>query len=535
MEEKKSMFKKNIFIDCTSNKNKIDLDTSEFDITSSFDIIIEFSTPIIAFRNHNYQWVDLSEDRISNDFSPKIIKLQNGKYVQANLNFGIWEINKKQPTVLLWRFNPEFAAPLTQYSNELNTKKIVAANSQLFLNENLALLITQENSIELSRSEIPFSAIACFTDHCDFDTAQNLKVQREFLKEINLKITKGFFLNHFSKRADNASFETDRDELLQWKDDGHELCYHSLTQSIRDNQDAFNEFYDFIPPLDNITVWIDHGFQPYNFSMFEKNEISKQRYETTLLDKNINVLCNYIDAATATKGILNQLNPSDFNLDVYSKSISELPFLKRMVMLIKNIIFHYDNDEFRVRNYIETITHTKQIFKKGKVFEIFSLFKNATPVVLMLFKVLVTWNSSKKKTYKVAKYSPVFFKHKIDKNDFYIFQAIEMVDFTKALCKENIDTLVQDSGLFIAHTYLSVNMNHYSGKLINSDTTLNSKAADNFKYLAEKVNQKRIWNPTLSEFLAFYKNYQETIFDIDGKDVIFIKNKNTTIPSRVIQ
>ena len=45
-----------------------------------------------------------------------------------------------------------------------------------------------------------------------------------------------------------------------------------------------------------------------------------------------------------------------------------------MVMLIKNIIFHYDNDEFRVRNYIETITHTKRIFKKGKILEIFSLF-----------------------------------------------------------------------------------------------------------------------------------------------------------------
>ena len=89
--------------------------------------------------------------------------------------------------------------------------------------------------------------------------------------------------------------------------------------------------------------------------------------------------------------------------------------------------------------------------------------------------------------------------------------------------------------MFIAHTYLSVNLNHYSGRLINSDNTLNPKAADNFKYLAEKINQKAIWNPTLSEFLAFYKKYQETIFDIDEKGVIFIKNKSSNIPSRIIQ
>ena len=153
----------------------------------------------------------------------------------------------------------------------------------------------------------------------------------------------------------------------------------------------------------------------------------------------------------------------------------------------------------------------------------------------MILKVFLTWNSSKKEIYKVAKYSPIFFKHKIDKKDFYVFQAIEMVDFTKALCKENIDTLLENSGMFIAHTYLSVNRNHYAGKLINSDNTLNLKAANNFIYLAKMVNQKTIWNPTLSELLGFYKKYQEMIFDIDEKGVIFIKSKNITIPSRAIQ
>ena len=81
----------------------------------------------------------------------------------------------------------------------------------------------------MSRSIKSFSAIACFTDHCDFDTLSNLQLQRTFFKEKDIKVTKGFFLNHFSKRQDNASYERDKMELDLWINDGHELCYHSLS------------------------------------------------------------------------------------------------------------------------------------------------------------------------------------------------------------------------------------------------------------------------------------------------------------------
>ena len=52
-----------------------------------------------------------------------------------------------------------------------------------------------------------------------------------------------------------------------------------------------------------------------------------------------------------------------------------------MVQLFKNIIFHYDNDEQRVRNYIDTITHTKNILVKRKISSILPLFKNALPLL----------------------------------------------------------------------------------------------------------------------------------------------------------
>ncbi len=501
--------------------------------SSSFDVEITFENPIKRFRNHDYKWVDINQNRTANSFCPKIIQLENGTFVQANVNHGIWEIDANKKNALLWRFNPDLAHPITQYSGEKNTKKIISAQTNFNFDEPLALLCSKSNAVELSRSAIPFSAIACFTDHCDYDTAENLKIQREFFNQINLKTTKGFFTHHFSKREENASFENEATELQLWANDQHEMCYHSLTQSIREKKEAFAEFEQFQPPFPNVKVWIDHGFQPYNFTLFDKNKIPKSQYESVLSSKGIEVLWNYIDSGNATTGTINQLNSSQFTLNNYYRSLQNLPFLKRMVLLVKNIIFHYDNDEFRVRNYIDALAFAKAVVKKKQISAVFGFIKNSLPVLLMLLKVMLQWNAVKNRTFKMAKYSPIFFKHQIFEKEFYIFQTIEMVDFKRALCQQNIDSLIEESGLFIAHTYFSVDMNHYSGKLINSDHTLNSEVVANFKYLSEKIQQKSIWNPTLSQLLYHFDNFQNTVFDVDDQGTIYCK-KTTDIPFRTV-
>ena len=141
--------------------------------------------------------MDLNQKRFANWYSPKILKLQDGTIVQANQNIGIWEIERKSKT-LYWHFNPKNAKPIANY-DKLNVKTIEQAKSPLNLKYALALLFSKDVGVEFSRSKIPFSAIACFTDHCDFDTEENLIKQREFFKKYNIKVTKGFFLNHFFK------------------------------------------------------------------------------------------------------------------------------------------------------------------------------------------------------------------------------------------------------------------------------------------------------------------------------------------------
>ncbi|MEC4004393.1 hypothetical protein OX283_006980 [Flavobacterium sp. SUN052] len=523
-----------------SQKRSIDfIDNHNFKIvvgcnsinSKCFELELVFQQPIISFRNHDYNWVDSSIDRVANSYCSKVIKLQDGTLVQANINKGIWEINPKRNNVLLWKFNPEFSNSITQYTGISNTKKLVSATSNWSFQEQPALLFSTVSAIEASRSKIPFSAIVCFTDHCDYDTLENLKLQRQLFKETNLKVTKGFFLNHFSKRATNASVEKNATEIELWKKDGHELCYHSLSQSIKSDEESFLDFKNFQPPYTAVPVWIDHGFQPYNFSLYTNNGISNKEYESNLLNKNIAVLWNYIDSGTATLGVINQLNPNQFTLQNFAKAISDFSLKTRIILLFKNIIFHYDNDEFRVRNYINCIEYIRAIIKNKNVKKIIPLFKNGFPILKVVLKVIFNWNTVKKKTYKVAKYTPVFFKHRIDNKEFTIFQTLEMVDLKKALAPENIDLLIKESGLFVAHTYFSVDMSHYLGKLFKQENIFDETVVANFKNLGNKIQENSIWNPTLSELINYWNEFEKIVFDVAANGTIFVKN-TTSITTR---
>jgi len=513
---------KQVYVFDNSQKHKLIIDMSKIQLSdcNSFDIEIVFELPISEFRNHDYTWVNCKQERIANEFCPKILKLQNGQLVQSNITSGIWETNKNKPHVLLWRFNPEYSAPLTNYTGSANMKKIVAADRKQYFSENPALLFPL-SAIEFSRSKYPFTAITCFTDHCDFDTADNLEKQRKFFKENGIKVTKGFFLNHFSKRADNASFENDRKELLKWKEDKHELCYHSLSQSIKSQEDSFEDFKQFTPPLNDLKVWIDHGFQPYNFSLLKKNKLTNERFEEILNNKNINVLWNYIDSGTATTGVINQLNTQHFTLRSFLVGNKDLGLVKKLQLMIKNIIFHYYNNDEIILKYKNTAGNFKKAVLQRKLGSVIPFVKNFLSLGTSLFSILLFWRKVRNKPYKLAKYSPIIFKHTIKENEFYVFQTLEMLDFKKSLSKNNLNTLVDEKGIFIAHTYFSVPMKYHIGRLFLDDKTVNSKVSENFKILGEKIQNQEIWNPTLSELIEYWSDFEKIILDIDSQGELF--------------
>ena len=167
---------------------KLSFDLSVLDDTASesFDLVVTFTSSIQSFRNHDYTWVNVKDNRKAGPWVPKILLLENGYYVQSNQNKGYWEVNKQNPFVLLWRFNPEFSNPLTVYTGTQNERVLAQAHSLLPDKLSLSLLFSNQNAVEFSRSPQPFLPVVCFTDHCDFDTAESLKIQRAFFKEHNV-------------------------------------------------------------------------------------------------------------------------------------------------------------------------------------------------------------------------------------------------------------------------------------------------------------------------------------------------------------
>lgn len=505
--------------------HQIEIDSS-FLIKRSITIKIEFTLPIAQFRNHDCTWIGVAGKRqLSNWYAPKIIRLKNNQLVQANQHHGIWEVAGKNPSVLLWHFNPEKSSPIVQYDST-NCKHIVGSISKDAFKQPLALLIPVTGGIEMSRSKIPFTSVVCFTDHCDFDTLENLKKQRIFFEKYDIKITKGFFLNNYSKRLDTASYEMHSEELKAWHNSGHELAYHSLSQSIKSLNESFKDFEMLQPPLKDINTWIDHGFQHYNMSRYQNYDCICNDYGRQLKTKKIRFFWNYIDSGTAVTGVINQLNPRQFTLGSFYDGVKHLKLAKRIPLLIKNIVFHYYKTDNSLRIYRDIATYIKSLRRKKPLKKHFELLVNVLKLVKLVLPILLFWRYRKHDVYPLSQYAPVIFDHEISQNTFTVFQTIEMVDFKSSLSPTNLDLLIKEKGLFIAHTYFSAPMDYHHGKLFGNKYEIDTEVEHNFNYLSKKINSKEIWNPTLRQLIEQLQKLRVVTFKCNEKGEISIVDSN---------
>jgi hypothetical protein len=77
-------------------------------------------------------------------------------------------------------------------------------------------------------------------------------------------------------------------------------------------------------------------------------------------------------------------------------------------------------------------------------------------------------------------------------------------------------------------------MSHYSGKLFKQEGVFDDKVVANFENLSLKIRENKIWNPTLSQLIEYFNIFEETVFDIDTHGVVYIKNPNNLLSSRII-
>ncbi|MFM2229291.1 MAG: hypothetical protein RL607_549 [Bacteroidota bacterium] len=487
-----------------------------------FVLVLTFQAPIQRVRNHDYRWIKVENTAVIPEFANKILQLEDGTYVQSSTTQGIWVLHAKRPHELQWYFHPEEAEALTVYSGALNYKTRVGANSPA-MTQLPDVLFSKTSALELSRTPIPFVGTVCFTDHCDYDTEENLKTQRTFLKEVGVKVTKGFFLHHFSKRESNASWQNQSEELLEWTKDGHELAYHSLSQSIKNDSESQEAYLNFKAPLPNIPVWIDHGFQPYNWSVYQNTGYTEAAWQVPMEQQAIRVFWNYMDTGRAASGIVNMLNNQQFTLASYRHSIQNQSFKKRLENVVKAIVFYADNNAVRIRKYIDALSALRLLKKTKHPKYFISFCRNAFPVIWKVLLFLLQ-KQKQRKSFPLANFAPVFFQHQLGNQVYTVFQSVELVDFVTGLSQENIDLLIQESGILVAHTYFSVDMPHHHGRLLEHESKIATVPGRNFQYLGQQIRDQKLWNPTLSELVNAWKKFSTVRLDIDELGVTFVSN-----------
>lgn len=476
---------------------------------------IEFNENPLSWRNHDYSWVKWNKNRISNELSPKIIKFENENYLLANRYLGVWAIDPNNIRLLNWHIHSVDLSPFFYFDE--NGKRIwidipICFEEPLILK----LYYGKTRPIEISRSKIPFSPVLIFTDHCDFDSDLLLQKQREFFKKHGIKVTKGFFLHHYSKKGDwNSSFEKNTDEYYRWKQDGHELCYHALSQStIWDDETRLSQFENFSSPAGlNVTTWIDHGYQLYNLSKI-KNDNERINTLKHFHSKGINLVWNYNDAGEAIYN-LNQNNFESFNFK--NTWFSKIRFRDK----VRLTLFYFGNEDI-LMEYRELSGKIQE--KKGKLVKmqlyVYTLF--------LLMKCILKLKTNSKNNSK--KNTQIFFL--TQNKNVTGFQTVVVKDWVKIFA-EPLDRLVNERGVSIIHSYFAFLGNYHVNPLFqNSNGEISRDVENSFAKFGLLIRNGQIWNPTIAEFHNYTQDFKNSEIILENG---YYAISNSLIQVRAIQ
>jgi len=99
-----------------------------------------------------------------------------------------------------------------------------------------------------------------------------------------------------------------------------------------------------------------------------------------------------------------------------------LGFKAKMGVLIKNAIVHYYANERLISKYKTIATRFKELRYDKKIGVLPQFLADFAGIAIPLVKILLFWRQHKSKPYKLAKYTPLLFKHSIKGVDFIIFK-----------------------------------------------------------------------------------------------------------------
>jgi hypothetical protein len=498
-------------------------------------VTFEFSSPIVLWRNHDYSWVDVTRRRVANFYCPKALMLKNGHKVVAGQTTGLWEFDSRYPKRLIWIIADKWLSPMFRY-DEKDKKHFVNPGFVPDAPLTLTLLFTRGKIPEFSRSRLPFSAILNFSDHCDFDSLELMELQRALFKKCQVRVSKGAFLFHHSKRAFNVSMERNAEELQLWKEDGHELCYHSLTQSIRPDKGWQQDFEAFESGDDRWPTWIDHAFQPYNLTKMASSGYNAEDWARRMQAAGVRHLWNYLDAGHSGSGVVNQLDNDQFSLRSYVLKAWQNRSLVALTGLLRTYILYFGGESSK-QSYSRLVNHLRNKLWKKSPKGAWGLIRGFLFLLGQSFRMLV--DASKMEVLPAwQKYSATFFPVRLGKNQFWFFQTVEVHDFIRTFSEENLKLLTISSGICLAHTYFADDDPQKQGRMfLNKAGLWMPGIEETFQRIGDAAAKGELWLATIDEITEYFDTFRFLRFDVDERGNIshYMEKNGLAIEVRYVE
>jgi len=495
------------------------------------------------FINRHFQWRELSRHDALNDLGSLCVRWGAHEAVQNELRSkgqGIaaelrWEHGEFRIRVMLdaaalhprWRFLPN--GNISAAAPEWNAGQSIQV--ELFLSSSEAA-----DELPAIISRYPRGAEAGFvlTDHCDYDTEARIRSflhggedTRGWLGR-GLKITKGVFSLSSTPpdRPPAASLEDPQYRTLvrELYEDGSEIAPHALNESNNIHPRAFQMALDRFAREWNPATWIDHGSSfDYLYAM-GGGEHPDYMLLRELKAKGFSALWSYQDTPTNACRTLNLIAPA----------VSDLgPMASFMVR-------HFLRGEFLVgMHYLRSIVHRYLSHPRWIVLKVMmATFRNIllkwqrtkrvklvdirTSLSAVYRSFVRTWVKKEAPSdepytlHELMHLAAALYPergvplHQCTPDDMMLFTTNEITHTSDAYTKAQLESLIEERGLHIGHSYI-LNQLPYIAGIFQPGTTpprLRWEWTSFLDLLEAAVRSGKLWNPTARDLVNWVRNIQ---------------------------
>jgi hypothetical protein len=392
-----------------------------------------------------------------------------------------------------------------------------------------------------------FKAAFILTDHCDFDTEDKLRL---FLYGNNnngwlnkgLKITKGVFtLSSRSKDFDkNDSLEDEGYLSLinELNADGSEIVPHALKSKGQLSKDDFQKAIEKIYTMFRPATWIDHGsYLKYCYSQGGKINPDYKLVDT-LKKCHYSSLWSFHDVNTDAIHTLNIFSNKTFSNKAVWNKFYKYFFTGKLMIAAHHFrsIIHRNYKRNRFSDFmVYSMAQAKGSFikwktDKKKVFsELGTFFKSLGKFSKTRITEVLPYSNE-----DLLKYSePIFLEERrplaqYKEGDLLMFSTFETTHVQDIYNKKALDVLIEEYGLHIGHTYILNDLPYLSGIFTKEkeQLRLSNKWIKFTEDLSMYVQEGKIWNPNMDEFIQRLKSLINVELRWISATNFFIENKN---------